>query len=40
MHQQTAAYVALGAAPVTGKPQAFAVVPEPSCAVIRPLRLS
>src|SRR5271157_4124640 len=28
-HEQTAAYMALGAALVTGKPQAFAVVPGP-----------
>src|ERR1700693_4343781 len=28
-HEQTAAYMALGAALVTGKPQSFAVVPGP-----------
>src|ERR1700716_1197957 len=28
-HEQTAAYMALGAALATGKPQAFAVVPGP-----------
>src|SRR6201989_3683957 len=28
-HEQTAGYMALGAALVTGKPQAFAVVPGP-----------
>src|ERR1700728_388883 len=28
-HEQTAAYMALGAALVTGRPQAFAVVPGP-----------
>ena len=28
-HEQTAAYMALGAALVSGKPQAFAVVPGP-----------
>ena len=28
-HEQTAAYMAMGAALVTGKPQAFAVVPGP-----------
>ena len=31
-HEQTAAYMALGAALVTGKPQAFAVVPGPGIA--------
>src|SRR3984957_4870958 len=35
-HEQTAAYMALGAALATGKPQAFAVVPGPGILNARP----
>ena len=43
-HEQTAAYMALGAALVTGRPQAFAVVPGPgllnaSAALLMRLRM-
>ena len=39
-HEQGAAYMALGAALATGKPQAYAVVPGPGPAQLRRRRCS